>query len=79
MSMVPVPRTWRGGDLTMLDQSILPIDPWSRKNFSKGTFTTKKPEHLDSETDETERIQKLEGLVDKMVPKELRMAGFIWP
>jgi hypothetical protein len=63
----------------MLDQSILPIDPWSRKNFSKGTFMTKKPEHLDSETDETERIQKLEGLVDKMVPKELRMAGFIWP
>lgn len=40
---------------------------------------TKKPEHLDSEMDETELIQKLEGLVDKMVPKELRMAGFIWP
>lgn len=39
---------------------------------------TKKPEHLDSETDETELIQQLEGLVDKMVPQELRMAGYIW-
>lgn len=38
-----------------------------------------KLEHLDSEMGEAERIRRLEGLVYKMIPQELRMAGYIWP
>lgn len=53
-----------GGDLTILDQSLPPNDPWSRKKFSKATFMKKiRPTSAPNEAELLEnRSRELENL-----------------